>query len=109
LQFNFDEVLLIKNKMESEKIPLRLFIQLKIIVRDAVIEAFHEFEKRRINTPGIPNDDFLSAEQAAKYLKIQLSTLYSKVESDAIPYSRSGKRKLIFSREELKKFIVNKK
>jgi excisionase family DNA binding protein len=95
--------------MKSDNIPLKLFIQLKIIVRDSVKEAFQEYEKMKSNIPTIPNDDFLSADQAAKYLKIQLSTLYSKVEKGEIPYYRSGKRKLLFSLEELREYIKNRK
>lgn len=95
--------------MKTDKIPLKTYIQLKIIVRDAVKEAFQEYLNTKNNIPTVPNDDFLSAEQAAKYLKIKLATLYAKVEREEIQYYRSGKRKLLFSLEELQEYIKNRK
>lgn len=95
--------------MEKAYIPRHIYIQLKIIVRDAVVQAFQEFEKRRCTNPEIPNDDFLSAEQAAKYLKIKLNTLYAKVEKGEVLFYRSGKRKLLFSKTELTEYIKNHK
>ena len=55
------------------------------------------------------DEDFLSAEQAASFLKIKLNTIYSKVEKGELPYSRSGKRKLLFSKKELERYIANRK
>jgi len=105
----FKSDLVANYNMKSDNIPLKTYLQLKIIVRDAVKEAFQEYEKMRSNVPTVPIDDFLSADQAAKYLKIQLSSLYAKVEKGELPYYRSGKRKLLFSLEELRDYIKNRK
>jgi excisionase family DNA binding protein len=52
------------------------------------------------------DEDYLSAEQAAAFLKIKLSTLYSKVGKGDLPHYRSGKRKLLFSKKELESYIA---
>lgn len=94
--------------MKQEKIPIWFLIQQKRNIQKAIKEGLDEyFSNLKRSLP--PVDDFLSADQAAKYLKIQLSTLYSKVEKGEIPYYRSGKRKLLFDTLELKEYIKNKK
>ena len=50
-------------------------------------------------------ENFLSAKEAAQYLRIKIGTLYAKVEKNEIPHYRSGKRKLLFKTKELFAFI----
>ncbi len=79
------------------------------MVREAVKDAFQEYLNPKIDIPTVPKDDFLSALECAKYLKISRNSLYKKVEKGDLPYYRSGKRKLLFSREELQEYIKNQK
>lgn len=44
---------------------------------------------------------FLSAHEAAQFLRIKLPTLYAMVERKEIPFYRIGKRKLLFRESEL--------
>jgi len=53
--------------------------------------------------------DTLSAIEAADYLKIELGTLYKKVQNNEIPYRRIGKRKLLFSKKLLNQYLENGK
>jgi len=95
--------------MENNKIPIQVYSQLKLIVRDAVKEAFEQFYNVSFIEPALNNEDFLSAVQASKYLKISINTLYSKVEKGKLPFYRSGQRRLLFSRKELLEYINNRK
>jgi len=95
--------------MENNKIPVQVYSQLKIIVRDAVKEAFEHFYNASLSESSLNNEEYLSAEQAAKYLKIKINTLYSKVEKGLLPYYRSGMRKLLFSKQELSDYINKRK
>ena len=61
-----------------------------------------------VSSPG-SDDEFLDAEQAALFLKIKLSTLYSKVEKGELPHFRSGKRKLLLSKQELIEYVVSRR
>lgn len=45
--------------------------------------------------------EFLSGKEAAKFLRLKISTLYSLVEKRQIPFFRIGKRKLLFSKSDL--------
>src|SRR5437016_426741 len=47
---------------------------------------------------------FLSLEEAAEFLRLKPSTLYSWVSNDKIPYSKVGSR-ILFEREALIEFV----
>lgn len=47
---------------------------------------------------------FLSVEEAAEFLRLKPSTLYSWVSNDKIPYSKVGSR-ILFEREALIEFV----
>ncbi|PKO95492.1 MAG: DNA-binding protein [Bacteroidetes bacterium HGW-Bacteroidetes-7] len=50
------------------------------------------------------NGDFLKISQAANFLNLTVSTIYSKVSRRELPCMKRGKR-LYFSREELSKYL----
>ncbi|OFY97858.1 MAG: hypothetical protein A3K10_09860 [Bacteroidetes bacterium RIFCSPLOWO2_12_FULL_31_6] len=54
-------------------------------------------------------EENLSSLQASRFLKIKLSTLYSKVAKGELSYSRSGGRKLLFSRKMLEEYVLKRK
>lgn len=100
--------------MNKEQVPVsdllpRIFHHINVVVRSSVKEAMEEISKNKSSKKSNLDEDFLSAEQAASFLKIKLNTIYSKVEKGELPYSRSGKRKLLFSKKELEKYIANRK
>ncbi len=47
------------------------------------------------------HSEFLSGLEAAKFLRLKISTLYALVEKRQIPFYRIGKRKLLFSKSDL--------
>ena len=73
-------------------------------------------EIRPSNQPSVRNDSkasasrqpaqgqFLSVEEAAEFLRLKPSTLYSWVSNDKIPYSKVGSR-ILFEREALVEFV----
>jgi excisionase family DNA binding protein len=73
------------------------------IVHSAVREALAEYN---LSTPPMEQpEDLLSAEEAAGFLDIKLSTLYFKTHMKEIPFMKKGK-KIYFSRKELTKWIA---
>ncbi|KEQ28270.1 hypothetical protein N180_01145 [Pedobacter antarcticus 4BY] len=50
-------------------------------------------------------NEILTIQEAAKFLKVTVSTLYTKVSRREIPVSKPGKR-LYFNKYELKKWII---
>lgn len=81
---------------------------LEIIVRRAVAD---ELKLSRIDNPKRleVENEFLTADQAAKFLGRKLSTLYKDVHLGNIPFHRSGARKLLFSKSELDAFVKQTK
>ncbi len=76
-----------------------------LTIKKAVEEAFHE----RAKDQPVEYDENLDSKQAASFLKIKISTLYSKIGKGELSYSRAGKRKLLFKKEELEKFLLKRK
>ncbi|MEY4835542.1 helix-turn-helix domain-containing protein [Flavobacterium sp.] len=100
--------------MNKEQVPVsdllpQIFHHINVVVRSSVKEAMEQISKNKSSKEPNMDEDFLSAEQAASFLKIKLNTIYSKVEKGELPYSRSGKRKLLFSKKELERYIANRK
>jgi len=86
-----------------------IYFRLRIIVKDEIKKAFELYLEKLKDDSSTANGDFLSSEQAAKFLKIKLNTLYAKVEKGDLPFYRAGNRKLLFAKEELVKYIVERK
>ena len=66
---------------------------INLTVNSAVKAAIEQFRKMLPPEPTIKDEDFLSAEETAKFLKIKLSTLYSKVEKCCHPDTDSNREK----------------
>jgi len=49
-------------------------------------------------------EEFIDAQAAAKFLKLTLSTIYSKVYKKQVPYYKQGKR-LYFSKKDLREYL----
>lgn len=95
--------------METNQLsPLRP-AEIESIVQTATTAAITAYFKNKDTKEPSPEEDYLSAEQAADFLKIKLSTIYSKVEKGDLPHYRSGKRKLLFSKKELEDYITTRR
>jgi len=94
----------------SDQLPQKVIDQIRLTVRTAVKSAVKEVVDQLLNQNRYPDsikdEDFLSAKQAALFLKIKLGTLYSKVEKCELPYYKVGKRKLLFSKDELFNSVI---
>ncbi len=92
--------------MDKELLPL-IYSRLEALVfantRKAVKAALEE-QKQNAS-----DDEFLTAAEAAEYLKYTLNTVYSKVESGELPHHKPGKRKLLFCKEELREYVRSSK
>ncbi len=97
-----------ENDTINELLP-QIYKHIDVVVRSAIKEAIEQLSNiKQAKEPSI-DIEYLSAEEAANFLKIKLNTIYSKVEKGELPHYRSGKRKLLFSRKELESFIVRSK
>ncbi len=94
--------------MASDQHPPNLEEIIHSAARSAATEVLNKLQEQ-MNLASSAEEDFLSAVQAAAYLKIKLNTLYSKVEKGELACYRSGKRKLLFSKSELEQFIRSKR
>ncbi len=95
--------------MKTPELSPEICDLIKRTVRSAFIEAFEQFKNLHLEGTSLKDEEFLSAIQAAQFLKIELSTLYSKVAKKELPFSRSGKRKLLFCKKELEDHIASKR
>jgi|SRR6218665_1181623 len=95
--------------MKQENLPEEIYTHINNVIRSTVWEAFELLKRNQATKEAANEDDFLSAEQAANFLKIKLNTLYSKVEKGELSHYRSEKRKLLFSRKELAELISERK
>ncbi len=92
--------------MNNELLPL-IYSRLEALVyastRKAVKAALEE--QKQMSDDG----EFISASEAAEYLKYTLNTVYAKVESGELPHHKPGKRKLLFCKEELRDYVRSSK
>jgi prophage regulatory protein len=89
----------------SDLLP-QIYHHINVVVRSAAKEAL--LKGKSSKEPNM-DEDFLSAEQAASFLKLKLNTIYSKAEKGDLPFYRSGKRKLLFSKKELEQYVAKRK
>jgi excisionase family DNA binding protein len=99
------------NKEEVTVVELlpKIYHHINVAVSNAVGSALERFQKENPSKSPYKDEDFLSAEQAASFLKLKLNTIYSKAEKGELPFYRSGKRKLLFSKKELEQHVLNRK
>ena len=99
------------NKLEkvqlSEALPL-IYSQINRVVKTSIADILKELQSPKEKKDDLESD-YLSAKQAANFLRVNLDTIYYLVKSSQIPYSRVGQRKLIFSKKELIEFVESKK
>ena len=99
------------NKQEvtvTELLP-KIYHHINVVVSSAFKEAMEQSSKSKPSKESNIDEDFLSAEQAASFLKLKLNTIYSKAEKGDLPFYRSGKRKLLFSKKELEQYVAKRK
>lgn len=99
------------NKQEisvSDLLP-QIYHHINVVVRSAAKEAMEQLLKGKSSNEPNMDEDFLSTGQAASFLKLKLNTIYSKAEKGDLPFYRSGKRKLLFSKKELEEYVAKRK
>ena len=58
------------------------------------------------NDPAVdPEQDVMTAEEAAAYLRLELKTLYDSCAQGIVPHRRVSKRRIRFSREALRQWL----
>ena len=92
----------------TELLP-QIYNHINVVVRSACKEALEQCQINKPSKVSNIDEDFLSTKQAAAYLKIEVNTVYSKVEKGELPFSRSGKRKLLFCMADLKEYVSQRK
>lgn len=104
------------SQMKQEQVPVtvtellpQICQHINVAVRSAMKEVLEQLSKNKPSKESNINDDHLSAEQAASYLKIKLNTIYAKAIKGDLPYSRSGKRKLLFAKRDLEAYVSKRK
>jgi prophage regulatory protein len=99
------------NKEEVTVIELlpKIYHHINLVVRSAAKEAMEQLLNSKSPKGPSMDEDFLSADQAASFLKIKKNTIYSKAEKGDLPFYRSGKRKLLFSKKELEEYVAKRK
>jgi excisionase family DNA binding protein len=97
------------NREEVAELLPKIYHHINVAVSSAVGSALEQFKKENSPKPSGIDEDFLSAEQAASFLKLKLNTIYSKAEKGDLPFYRSGKRKLLFSKKELEMYVLKRK
>jgi excisionase family DNA binding protein len=98
----------IEENLVSHLLP-QIYRHINMAVRSAFKEAMEQSSRKNLSQESSIDEDYLSAEQAASFLKLKLCTIYSKAEKGDLPYSRSGKRKLLFSKKELEAYVAKRK
>jgi excisionase family DNA binding protein len=92
----------------AELLP-KIYYHINMAVSNAFKTSIEQFKNSEDKNSSYSDEDFISAVQASIYLKVKLNTIYSKVEKGELPYYRSGKRKLLFSKKELEQYVQNRK
>ena len=98
-----------KTRMLQEEELSKIYSHINTIVKSATKEAIEQVLKTKNSQAFNPGDESLSAEQAADFLKIKLNTVYAKVDKFELPHYYSGKRKLLFSKNELVEYVIKRK
>lgn len=98
------------NKEEVTVVELlpKIYHHINVAVSAALTSAMEQF-KDNSQKSSYMDEEFLSAKQAASFLKLKLNTIYSKVEKGELPFYRIGKRKLLFSKKELEQHVLKRK
>ena len=99
------------NKQEvtvAELLP-QIYHHINVVVRSAAKEAMEQLLKGKSPKEQSLDEVYFSSVQASSYLKIKLNTLYAKAEKGEIPFSRSGKRKLLFSKKDLEQYVAKRR
>lgn len=91
------------------KLSQEIYEWIETTIRSAIKDAMAGLAQEKTKVQADADEVFLSAQQAADFLKIKLNTIYSKVEKRDLPHYRSGKRKLLFSKKELEEYISTRK
>jgi len=92
----------------AELLP-RIYHHISLAVTNAVKTALeHQQNGKDVQSLSI-DEEFLSAEQTAFFLKVKLRTVYVKAEQGELPFCRVGKRKLLFAKADLNNYLASRR
>ena len=89
---------------DAELLP-RIYHHISSAVSKALKDALQQYQVPKDSI----NEDFLSSEQAAAFLKIKLGTVYAKAERGELPFCKVGKRKLLFAKADLDNYLASRR
>lgn len=89
---------------DVELLP-RIYHHISSAVSKALKDALQQYQVPKDSI----NEDFLSSEQAAAFLKIKLGTVYAKAERGELPFCKVGKRKLLFAKADLDNYLASRR
>jgi len=93
------------NQKLSEEVIDQIRLSVKVAVKSAVNDVFDQLVNISKHENSIKDEEYLSAAQAAKFLKIKVRTVYSKCAKGELPFHRVGNGRLLFNRLELVEYI----
>lgn len=94
-----------ENQVILSQIPLE---QLKEIIHDVVASCLNEKAVQNGNPKNREGDAFLTAKEAAQFLKVSLVSIHNWKREKGLPYHRLG-RSIRFKKSELIEFAQLKK
>jgi excisionase family DNA binding protein len=99
------------NKQQERDVELlpKIYHQINLVVTKAVRTALEQQQNGTAAKSLSFDEDFLSADQAAVFLKIKLRTVYTKAEQGELPFCRVGKRKLLFAKADLNNYLASRR
>ncbi len=89
----------------SPEVIDQIRLSVKVAVKSAINDVFDQLVSISKHENAIKDEEYLSAAQAAKFLKIRVRTVYSKCVKGELPFHRVGKGRLLFNRLELVEYI----
>jgi excisionase family DNA binding protein len=92
----------------AELLP-RIYHHISLAVTNAVKTALEQQQNGKDVKSLSIDEDYLSADQAAVFLKIKLRTVYTKAEQGELPFCRVGKRKLLFAKADLNNYLASRR
>jgi excisionase family DNA binding protein len=87
----------------------RIYHHISLAVTNAVKSALEQQKNVKDEKSLSIDEEFLSAEQTAVFLKVKLRTVYVKAEQGELPFCRVGKRKLLFAKADLNNYLASRR
>ena len=84
----------------------KIYDHIQVEVSKAFKKLIEHLKKDNSQKTSVIDEPYLSAKEAASFLKLKLNTIYSKAKKGELPSYRSGKRKFLFCKKELEQHVL---